>query len=143
DGKHSNQRRDPMSIDPGMDLPPYAPAADRYDRMPYRRCGRGGLQLPAISLGKLLVFAAIFGVLFGGCSAFLYQDIGLGIHELKRAAARFAAAASLALVALLLLVFWGTWAYHLCVIQTIAILTLDFYIVNSIRFNTFLMNDGQ
>jgi L-glyceraldehyde 3-phosphate reductase len=29
----------------------YAPAADRYDRMPYRRCGRSGLQLPAVSLG--------------------------------------------------------------------------------------------
>jgi L-glyceraldehyde 3-phosphate reductase len=29
----------------------YAPAEDRYDHMPYRRCGRSGLQLPAISLG--------------------------------------------------------------------------------------------
>ena len=29
----------------------YAPAADRYERMPYNRCGRSGLQLPAISLG--------------------------------------------------------------------------------------------
>jgi len=29
----------------------YAPADDRYDRMPYRRCGRSGLLLPAISLG--------------------------------------------------------------------------------------------
>jgi L-glyceraldehyde 3-phosphate reductase len=29
----------------------YAPAADRYDRVPYRRCGRSGLLLPAISLG--------------------------------------------------------------------------------------------
>jgi L-glyceraldehyde 3-phosphate reductase len=27
------------------------PADDRYDHMPYRRCGRSGLQLPAISLG--------------------------------------------------------------------------------------------
>ncbi len=26
-------------------------AADRYDRMPYRRCGRSGLLLPAVSLG--------------------------------------------------------------------------------------------
>lgn len=40
-----------MSIDPGMDLPPYVPAADRYDLMAYRRCGASGLQLPAISLG--------------------------------------------------------------------------------------------
>jgi L-glyceraldehyde 3-phosphate reductase len=30
---------------------PYTAAEDRYDRMLYRRCGRSGLQLPAISLG--------------------------------------------------------------------------------------------
>jgi L-glyceraldehyde 3-phosphate reductase len=30
---------------------PYLPAADRYDRMTYNRCGRSGLLLPAISLG--------------------------------------------------------------------------------------------
>src|SRR3954466_331456 len=29
----------------------YVPADDRYERSPYRRCGRSGLQLPAISLG--------------------------------------------------------------------------------------------
>jgi L-glyceraldehyde 3-phosphate reductase len=29
----------------------YVPAADRYDRMTYRRCGRSGLQLPLLSLG--------------------------------------------------------------------------------------------
>jgi L-glyceraldehyde 3-phosphate reductase len=29
----------------------YVPAEDRYEQMPYRRCGRSGLQLPAISLG--------------------------------------------------------------------------------------------
>ncbi len=33
---------------------PYEPASDRYDRVPagwFRRCGRSGLQLPALSLG--------------------------------------------------------------------------------------------
>ncbi len=30
---------------------PYVAAEDRYDHMPYRRCGRSGLKLPAISLG--------------------------------------------------------------------------------------------
>jgi L-glyceraldehyde 3-phosphate reductase len=30
---------------------PYLAADDRYDAMPYRRCGRSGLKLPAISLG--------------------------------------------------------------------------------------------
>ena len=29
----------------------YVPAEDRYERMPYRRSGRSGLQLPAVSLG--------------------------------------------------------------------------------------------
>ena len=29
----------------------YDPASDRYEHMPYRRCGRSGLKLPAISLG--------------------------------------------------------------------------------------------
>jgi L-glyceraldehyde 3-phosphate reductase len=29
----------------------YAAAPDRYDRMPYNRCGRSGLLLPAVSLG--------------------------------------------------------------------------------------------
>jgi len=32
-------------------LDQYVPAADRYDTMPYRRVGRSGLKLPAISLG--------------------------------------------------------------------------------------------
>ncbi len=35
--------RGPMSV--------YTPATDRYDQIPYRRCGRSGLKLPAISLG--------------------------------------------------------------------------------------------
>ncbi|WP_417600245.1 L-glyceraldehyde 3-phosphate reductase [Pararhodobacter oceanensis] len=29
----------------------YTPAEDRYSKMPYRRCGRSGLKLPAVSLG--------------------------------------------------------------------------------------------
>src|SRR3712207_3917151 len=29
----------------------YVPSADRYAAMTYRRCGRSGVQLPAISLG--------------------------------------------------------------------------------------------
>jgi L-glyceraldehyde 3-phosphate reductase len=29
----------------------YVPASDRYSTMPYRRCGRSGLQLPPLSLG--------------------------------------------------------------------------------------------
>jgi L-glyceraldehyde 3-phosphate reductase len=37
---------------------PYAAAPERYDRMAYRRCGRSGLQLPAISLGLWHNFGA-------------------------------------------------------------------------------------
>src|SRR3954470_7140515 len=37
---------------------PYVAAADRYDSMPYRRSGRSGLQLPAISLGLWQNFGA-------------------------------------------------------------------------------------
>ena len=29
----------------------YVASPDRYDAMPYRRCGRSGLKLPAVSLG--------------------------------------------------------------------------------------------
>ena len=29
----------------------FSPAADRYQRMPYNRCGRSGVRLPAVSLG--------------------------------------------------------------------------------------------
>jgi L-glyceraldehyde 3-phosphate reductase len=32
-------------------MTPYTPAANRYERMVYRRCGASGLKLPAISLG--------------------------------------------------------------------------------------------
>ncbi len=32
-------------------MPSYNPAPDRYDTMPYRRCGVSGLLLPAVSLG--------------------------------------------------------------------------------------------
>src|SRR5271155_1452853 len=32
-------------------MPTYLPSPDRYDAMQYRRCGRSGIQLPAISLG--------------------------------------------------------------------------------------------
>ncbi|MBQ8368577.1 MAG: aldo/keto reductase, partial [Clostridia bacterium] len=43
---------------------PYTPADDRYSKMPYRRCGRSGLKLPAISLGLWHNFGDItpFGV---------------------------------------------------------------------------------
>jgi len=39
----------PYNADLGPSL--YVPGSDRYEAMPYRRCGRSGLKLPAISLG--------------------------------------------------------------------------------------------
>jgi L-glyceraldehyde 3-phosphate reductase len=36
----------PLIVDPR-----FVPGGDRYERMPYRRCGMSGLMLPAISLG--------------------------------------------------------------------------------------------
>lgn len=35
---------------------PHTPAADRYDKMIYRRCGRSGLLLPAVALGAWETF---------------------------------------------------------------------------------------
>jgi L-glyceraldehyde 3-phosphate reductase len=37
---------------------PYSAADDRYDAMPYRRCGRSGVRLPAVSLGLWQNFGA-------------------------------------------------------------------------------------
>jgi L-glyceraldehyde 3-phosphate reductase len=37
----------------------YTPASDRYDQMLYRRCGRSGLLLPAISLGFWWNFGSV------------------------------------------------------------------------------------
>jgi L-glyceraldehyde 3-phosphate reductase len=37
----------------------YAPAADRYESMRYARCGRSGLDLPAISLGLWYNFGSV------------------------------------------------------------------------------------
>ncbi|NNE88920.1 MAG: L-glyceraldehyde 3-phosphate reductase [Silicimonas sp.] len=53
-------------------LPRYSPSETRYDTMEYRRCGRSGLKLPAISLG-------------------LWHNFGGDTpHELKRALCRSA-----------------------------------------------------
>jgi L-glyceraldehyde 3-phosphate reductase len=40
-----------MTRPPKTFPPPYTPAGERYGRMEYRRCGRSGLKLPAVSLG--------------------------------------------------------------------------------------------
>ncbi|HEV3388891.1 MAG TPA: L-glyceraldehyde 3-phosphate reductase [Solirubrobacteraceae bacterium] len=40
-----------MPFNPELGWQAYVPDEGRYDRIPYRRCGRSGLQLPAITLG--------------------------------------------------------------------------------------------
>ncbi len=40
-----------MTYNAGLGPTRYDAAADRYEAMPYRRCGRSGIRLPAISLG--------------------------------------------------------------------------------------------
>ncbi|MFZ2423617.1 MAG: L-glyceraldehyde 3-phosphate reductase, partial [Anaerolineae bacterium] len=37
----------------------YLPASTRYDSMTYRRCGRSGLLLPAVSLGLWYNFGGV------------------------------------------------------------------------------------
>ena len=37
----------------------YQPVADRYERMPYKYCGKSGLQLPLISLGLWHNFGSV------------------------------------------------------------------------------------
>jgi L-glyceraldehyde 3-phosphate reductase len=50
--------RGPSTL-PTVDIvAPYTPREDRYEAMPYRRCGRSGLHLPAISLGLWQNFGA-------------------------------------------------------------------------------------
>jgi L-glyceraldehyde 3-phosphate reductase len=40
-----------MAFDPARSVPRYLADPDRYERMPYRRVGASGIQLPAVSLG--------------------------------------------------------------------------------------------
>ncbi len=55
----------------------YVPAENRYDRMHYRRCGRSGLLLPAISLGAWETFGGYRGE--DVARACLYRAFDLGI----------------------------------------------------------------
>ena len=52
-------------------------APSRYDRMPYRRCGRSGLLLPAISLGLWHNFGSVDP--FDEARAMILRAFDLGI----------------------------------------------------------------
>ncbi len=55
----------------------YQPASSRYDSMQYRRCGRSGLLLPAISLGLWHNFGGVDSV--ANCQAMVRCAFDLGI----------------------------------------------------------------
>jgi len=55
----------------------YEPATPRYDRMTYRRCGRSGLQLPAVSLGLWHNFGGVD--VFENSRAMVRRAFDLGI----------------------------------------------------------------
>jgi L-glyceraldehyde 3-phosphate reductase len=55
----------------------YIPAANRYLTMQYRRCGRSGLDLPAISLGLWHNFGGVDAL--ENCRAMLRRSFDLGI----------------------------------------------------------------
>ncbi len=55
----------------------YLPADDRYDSMTYRRCGRSGIQLPAVSLGLWHNFGGVD--VFENARAMVHQAFDLGI----------------------------------------------------------------
>ena len=56
---------------------PYQPAANRYQAMVYRRCGRSGLQLPSISLGLWHSFGE--GASLQSMRGLLFRAFDLGI----------------------------------------------------------------
>ncbi|HSO99221.1 MAG TPA: L-glyceraldehyde 3-phosphate reductase [Solirubrobacteraceae bacterium] len=63
---------------PPIGVTPYVAAQERYDgRMPYRRCGRSGLQLPAITLGLWQNFGDDFPI--ANTRAMLRRAFDLGI----------------------------------------------------------------
>jgi L-glyceraldehyde 3-phosphate reductase len=53
------------------------PSADRYDRLPYRRCGHSGLKLPAVSLGLWHNFGGVDA--FENARAMVHRAFDLGI----------------------------------------------------------------
>jgi L-glyceraldehyde 3-phosphate reductase len=55
----------------------YTPSKNRYDTMKYNRCGRSGLQLPAISIGLWHNFGGVDS--FDNCRSMIRKAFDLGI----------------------------------------------------------------
>ena len=60
----------------------YAPAESRYDLMTYRRCGRSGLKLPAVSLGLWHNFGDDFPIDTGRAIVRRAFDLGITHFDL-------------------------------------------------------------
>lgn len=69
---------DPQDAPEGFSaMTDYLPAPTRYDAMPYRRCGRSGLRLPAVSLGLWHNFGHVDR--FDNARALIRRAFDLGI----------------------------------------------------------------
>jgi L-glyceraldehyde 3-phosphate reductase len=66
-----------VPFDPKLGFDVYLPAPGRYQEIPYRRCGRSGLKLPAISLGLWQNFGDDFPI--DNSRAILRRAFDLGI----------------------------------------------------------------
>jgi L-glyceraldehyde 3-phosphate reductase len=66
-----------MPFDPKLGPTVYVPAGDRYEKLAYRRCGRSGIMLPAISLGLWQNFGDDFPL--ANSRAILRRAFDLGI----------------------------------------------------------------
>jgi len=61
---------------------PYQPLAQRYDTMPYNRCGRSGLKLPALSLGLWHNFGGVDDYAVARAMAHRAFDLGITHFDL-------------------------------------------------------------
>jgi L-glyceraldehyde 3-phosphate reductase len=66
-----------MPFNPALAPTVYVPAPERYERLTYRRCGRSGIRLPAISLGLWQNFGDDFPI--ANSRAILRRAFDLGI----------------------------------------------------------------
>ena len=66
-----------VPYDPALGPTRYVPREERYERLPYRRCGRSGIQLPAISLGLWQNFGDDFPI--ANSRAILRRAFDLGV----------------------------------------------------------------
>ncbi len=63
--------------------PSYIPSGSRYQNMPYKRCGKSGVQLPRLSLGLWQNFGEVDA--FSNAQAMVHKAFDLGINHLDLA----------------------------------------------------------